>query len=263
MATADSVKSMNEPNDRDPFNNNSYGTLVDSGYTPANVKILDVDQFNDRVIHAYESGTAEKGLVADLPMARSLIPVGTAALRDFSYVAPEIPEYIPENCTGCMECVTLCPDTAILGKVTGEGDWRKKIDSIADPADRDMFERQWSQPRKYYDGPKKKLGEGGKFTIIIDPSKCKGCAECVTVCGDDALKMIEKNDDLIRDIRKSHRLFKEFGPSDERFVNDNLLIDIMLKEQSHVYVGGAGSCAGCGEGTRIAHALRRDWCQVW
>ncbi len=251
MATADTTKSMNQPSDRDPFNNNSYGTLVDSQYTPAKKDVLDVKQFNDCVIQAYENGVAEKGLPADLPIARSIVPVGTAALRDFSYVAPEIPEYIADNCTGCMECVTLCPDTAILGKVTGEKDWRTKMDAIADPTDRAMFERQWSQPRKYYDGPKKKTGEGGKFAIMIDPSKCKGCAECVTVCGDDALKMTEKNDSLIRDIRLSHRLFKEFGPSDQRFVNDSLLIDMMLKEQSHVYVGGAGSCAGCGEGTAL------------
>ncbi len=53
-------------------------------------------------------------------MARSLIPAGTATLRDFSYIAPEIPEYIRENCTGCMDCVTECPDTAILGKVLAE-----------------------------------------------------------------------------------------------------------------------------------------------
>ena len=59
-----------------------------------NVTVLDVRQFNDRVISAYENGTAEKGLPADLPVARSLVPAGTAALRDFSYVAPEIPEYI-------------------------------------------------------------------------------------------------------------------------------------------------------------------------
>ncbi len=26
---------------------------------------------------------------------------------------------------------------------------------------------------------------------------------------------------------------------------------MMLKEQTHIYVGGAGSCAGCGEGTAL------------
>ncbi len=242
---------MNEANDRDPQNNNSYGTLVDSDYVSVDLPVLDVRHFNDTVIHQYEEGTAETSLPADLPVARSLIPVGTAALRDFSYVAPEIPEYIASNCTGCMDCVTLCPDTAILGKVTGEVEWRERLDKISDANDRDFFEKQWSEPRKYYDAPKKKLGEGGKFSIIIDPSKCKGCAECVTVCDDDALKMIPKGDDVMHNIRTSHRLFKEFGPSDTRYVNDNLLIDMMLKEETHIYAGGAGSCAGCGEGTAL------------
>ncbi len=251
MASGENPKSMNAPSERDPYNNCSYGTLVDQEYRLIDLPVLDVRAFNDSVIRAYENGTAEKELPADLATARSLIPVGTAALRDFSYVAPEIPEYIPGNCTGCMECVTLCPDTAILGKVQGEEQWKLNLSKIPDGADRDMFARQWSEPRKYYAGPKKKTGEGGKFTIIIDPAKCKGCAECVTVCGDDALKMITKTDKVVETIRKSHRFFKEIGPSDEQFVSDNLLVDMMLKEESHVYVGGAGSCAGCGEGTAL------------
>lgn len=251
MATDASDQSMNESNRRDPYNNNSYGTLVDSDYQYVSLPILDVEDFNERIIRGYEAGTAEKELPADLTVARSLIPAGTATLRDFSYVAPEIPEYIQGNCTGCMDCVTLCPDTAILGKVVGEKEWKERIDKIPNDAAGNFFREQWSEPRKYYDGPKKKIGEGGKFSIIIDPSKCKGCAECVTVCDDDALKMIPKTDEVIDNIRQSHRYFKEFGPSDERYVNDNLLIDMMLKEQTHVYVGGAGSCAGCGEGSAL------------
>jgi pyruvate/2-oxoacid:ferredoxin oxidoreductase beta subunit/NAD-dependent dihydropyrimidine dehydrogenase PreA subunit len=251
MATVSDNRSMNDANDRDPFNNNSYGTLVDSKYKLVKLPVLDVNDFNERIIRGYEDGTAEEELPADLSIARSLIPAGTATLRDFSYVAPEIPEYIPDNCTGCMDCVTLCPDTAILGKVKGEAEWEQQLGRIPDDNDREMFRQQWSEPRKYFEGPKKKVGEGGKFMIIIDPSKCKGCAECVTVCDDLALKMIPKTDDVMLSIRKSHRLFKQIGPSDERFVNDNLLIDMMLKEQTHIYVGGAGSCAGCGEATAL------------
>ena len=242
---------MNEANERDPYNNNSYGTLVDTGYKPIELPVLDVIDFNERIIRTYEAGTAERGLPADLTLARSLVPAGTATLRDFSYIAPDIPEYIASACTGCMDCVTLCPDTAILGKVLSESDLEKKLAAISDESDRELLRRQWTETRKYYDGPKKKMGEGGKFMIVIDPSKCKGCAECVTVCDDDALKMITKNDQVIDDVRKSHRLFKEFGPSDDRYVSDNLLIDMMLKEQTHIYVGGAGSCAGCGEGTAL------------
>ena len=251
MATAEQSGSMNESNPQDPFNNNSYGTLVDSGYVPVELPVLDVNDFNERIIRGYEDGDAEKGLAADLSVSRSLIPAGTATLRDFSYVAPEIPIYITENCTACMDCVTECPDTAILGKVLAESDLEKKLEEIEDEADRTMFEEQWAKTRKFYDQPQKKDKEGGRFAIIIDPSKCKGCAECVTVCDDMALKMVEKTEDLMETIRKGHRLFKEVGPTDESYVNDNVLIDMMLKEQTHIYVGGAGSCAGCGEGTAL------------
>src|SRR6187401_2516500 len=251
MATDVRDESMNAANDRDPYNNNSYGTLVDSGYKLISLPILDVNDFNERIIRGYEEGTAEKKLPADLSVARSLIPAGTATLRDFSYIAPDIPEYKPSNCTGCMDCVTLCPDTAILGKVMGESEFTRKLEAIADSAERESFRQQWSKPRKYYEQPAKKIGEGGLFSIIIDPSKCKGCAECVTVCDDDALHMIPKTEQVMTTVRKNHRFFKEIGPSDNRYINDNLLIDMMLKEQTHIYVGGAGSCAGCGEGTAL------------
>ena len=251
MATDAKPASLNEANEHDPFNNNCYGTLVDSGYRLIDLPVLDVNDFNERIIRGYEDGTAEKGLPADLSVARSLIPAGTATLRDFSYIAPDIPDYITENCTGCMDCVTQCPDTAILGKVLGEEDLEQKLSDIPDEADRELFRKQWAKTRKYYEGPRKKSGEGGMFNIIIDPSKCKGCAECVTVCDDDALKMIPKTEGVMNDIRKSHRFFKDFGKSDDRFLNDNLLIDMMLKEETHIYTGGAGSCAGCGEGTAL------------
>jgi pyruvate/2-oxoacid:ferredoxin oxidoreductase beta subunit/NAD-dependent dihydropyrimidine dehydrogenase PreA subunit len=242
--------SMNDANARDPFNNNSYGTLLDSGYKKVSLPVLDVDDFNERIIRGYEEGWGERDLPADLSVARSLIPAGTATLRDFSNIAPEIPEYIPSNCTGCMDCVTECPDTAILGKVISEAEFEERL-KIVPEADRAMYAEQWSKTKKYYDGYKKKLGSGGMFQIIIDPSKCKGCAECVTVCDDDALKMIVKTDDVMTKSRKTHRYFKNIGPSNDKYINENLLIDMMLKEQTHIYVGGAGSCAGCGEGTAL------------
>jgi pyruvate/2-oxoacid:ferredoxin oxidoreductase beta subunit/NAD-dependent dihydropyrimidine dehydrogenase PreA subunit len=250
IAAPDNKASMNEANERDPFNNNSYGTLVDQGYKMVSLPVLDVMDFNERIIRGYEEGWGERDLPADLSVARSLIPAGTATLRDFSNIAPEIPEYIPANCTGCMDCVTECPDTAILGKVLSESEWEAKLQTIPE-ADREMYRNEWSKTKKYYDGYKKKLGEGGMFQIIIDPSKCKGCAECVTVCDDDALKMIAKNDDVMTRSRKTHRYFKNIGPSNDKYISENLLIDMMLKEQTHLYVGGAGSCAGCGEGTAL------------
>jgi pyruvate/2-oxoacid:ferredoxin oxidoreductase beta subunit/NAD-dependent dihydropyrimidine dehydrogenase PreA subunit len=250
VATLTTPPSLNEATERDPFNNNCYGTLLDQPYKLVSLPVLDVLDFNERIVRGYEDGSAENELPADISVARSLVPAGTASLRDFSYIAPEIPEYIPSNCTGCMDCVTECPDTAILGKVLSESEWEAKMQAIPE-ADREMYSAQWSRTKKYYDAAKKKVGEGGMFQIIIDPSKCKGCAECVTVCDDLALKMIPKNDDVILNVRKSHRYFKNIGPSNPKYINDNLLIDMMLKENTMLYTGGAGSCAGCGEGTAL------------
>src|SRR5205085_5212251 len=199
--------SMNEASEKDPFNNSSYGTLVDSPYKLVSLPLLDVNDFNERVIRGYEEGYGEELLPADIEIARSLVPAGTATLRDFSNIAPEIPDYIAGNCTGCMDCVTECPDTAILGKVLSEDELETKLATLPE-ADRDMFRVQWAKTKKYYDGPKKKNLPGGMFNIIIDPSKCKGCAECVTICDDNALKMIAKTDEVMLNSRKSHRYFK-------------------------------------------------------
>src|SRR5438105_13784494 len=127
---------MNAPSAKDPFNNNCFGTLVDSGYKPVSLPVLDVNDFNERIIRGYEEGYGEKELPADLSLARSLVPAGTATLRDFSNIAPEIPTYITENCTGCMDCVTECPDTAILGKVLSEEELEAKLQTIVDENDR-------------------------------------------------------------------------------------------------------------------------------
>src|SRR5438874_12423884 len=140
--------SMNEANEKDPFNNNSYGTLVDGSYKLVSLPVLDVIDFNERIIRGYEDGYGEKDLPADLTLARSLVPAGTATLRDFSNIAPEIPLYIPENCTGCMDCVTECPETAILGKVLAESELDGKLQAIADVDDRAMFQAQWSRTKK-------------------------------------------------------------------------------------------------------------------
>ena len=251
MATAELPRSMNEANERDPYNNNCYGTLVDRPYVEVKLPVLDVHDFNERVIRGYEEGSGEKELPADLALARSLIPAGTAALRDFSYVAPEIPEYIRENCTGCMDCVTECPDTAILGKVIAEPDLEEKLAAIDNEDDRQAFR-----------GPVVEDAE-----VLRRPARKRACRRAVR----DHHRPVEvqglrgvrhrvrrqraQDDPQDRagdgSIRKSHRLFKQVGPSDNRYINDNLLIDMMLKEQTHVYVGGAGSCAGCGEGTAL------------
>src|SRR5262247_1937950 len=106
--------------------------------------VVDIEDFNDRVVGAYNNGTAEKGLEADDQVARSIIPAATGALRDFSYIAPDIPEFIGENCVGCMDCVTQCPDTAILGKVIEPSTLDAQLNRIGDESQRQVMANQWA-----------------------------------------------------------------------------------------------------------------------
>src|SRR5437868_6857881 len=114
------------------------------------VNVVDIDDFNNRVVGAYNLGTAEKGLEADDQVARSIIPAATGALRDFSYIAPDIPEFIAENCVGCMDCVTECPDTAILGKVAEPTTLEEHLTGITDEAQRKVMSDQWAITNKYH-----------------------------------------------------------------------------------------------------------------
>ncbi len=218
-----------------------------------------VDDFNRRVIGAYQEGEGSAVLPADLGVARSLIPPGTGGLRDFSYIAQEIPEFELEKCVGCMTCVTECPDTAILGKAIPASQVVRSLDEIEDPDERRWVASRWSRTRKYYDVPEKKGEAPALFGIFIDPTKCKGCAECVQVCDDldyHALKMVVKDEKTLPRYRSAFNLFRKIGPTPEKYINERALADFMLAEESALlYVGGAGSCMGCGEATAIRMML--------
>src|SRR5690606_37786650 len=53
--------------------------------------------------------------IADPFAAVSAIPAATGAVRDMSGVRLEVPEFIASKCTGCGQCWTQCPDSAIPG----------------------------------------------------------------------------------------------------------------------------------------------------
>ncbi len=218
--------------------------------------VVDIADFNERVVGAYNTGLAERGLPADAMTARSIVPAGTGALRDFSYIAPDIPEFIAANCVGCMECVTECPDTAILGKVAEPAVLEERLAAIPDESLRNEMAAQWTVTNKYFTVLEKKGQGGGKFGIFIDPTKCKGCAECVDACGDhNALRMVRKNDENMRSIRGWFDFYKSMPETPARFINEKALADMMLAERSLLYVGGAGSCMGCGEATALRMML--------
>jgi pyruvate/2-oxoacid:ferredoxin oxidoreductase beta subunit/NAD-dependent dihydropyrimidine dehydrogenase PreA subunit len=218
--------------------------------------VLDAQDFNERIVGAYNDGSAELELPADNSTLRSFIPAGSGSLRDFSYIAPEIPLLNSENCVGCMDCVTECPDTAILGKVVPKSQLDAELAKIEDPVEREYFAKQFGKTTKFWSVYEKKGQEPGYFGIFIDPTKCKGCAECVDACGNHgALSMLAKDDQGLKQFQRAFNFYRKLPETPRQFINERLLSDIMLTDRSLLYVGGAGSCMGCGEGTALRMML--------
>jgi len=158
-----------------------------------------------------------------------------------------------------MSCVTECPDTAILGKAIAESKVEKALSAIEDDSERAWVRSHWARTKKYFDLPAKQGDEGALFGIFIDPTKCKGCAECVQVCDEldyHALEMVAKDEQTLPRYRSAFNFFRQIGPTPEQYINERAFADFMLAEQaSLLYVGGAGSCMGCGEATAIRMML--------
>ncbi len=224
-----------------------------------------IEDFNESVIDAYRRGVADVELPADAGVGRSLIAPATAGVRDFSTLSPMIPALIAEKCVGCMACVSACPDSAIVATAQPKGSLARAIDAFAatqsDPALAAQTARShFVHTTKYADVPAKRGIEPADFGIFIDPYHCKGCAECVDVCvaqGHDALVMAEKCDAeasgecTLDRYRRDIGFFRSLPTTPVEYRNEKALADIMLGEHAFGFVGGAGSCSGCGEGTVV------------
>jgi len=235
------------------------------------------------------------------------------------YVARrETPLYIPENCTQCMDCISVCPDTALPNCSQDLSTLLSTAVSyyIADPADRaklmralpeiekrarermveankanaltplptilrevtesvDGFSAASKQqffdiiakvPMAYqkvnaiFSSPERKNpGSGGIFSIFVS-DLCKGCAACVTACGDhNALKMVAETEevnaehetgtrflDLLPDTSQKYLgLFNAANPADSKTAT--LRNMLMVRTNYDALVAGDGACAGCGE----------------
>ena len=235
------------------------------------------------------------------------------------YVARrETPLFIPENCTQCMECISVCPDTAlpncsqdletvlrtaianyvtdpnervkmfrsvpeidkrtralmrdavtgktssplpeILRKITNE------VDGFSDEAKRQFFAVIEKVPMAFqkvnaiFSTPERKTpGSGGIFSIFVS-DLCKGCAACVTACGDhQALRMVQETEDvnaehetgtaflnLLPDTSQKYLgLYNDTHPEDSKTAALRNLL--MVRRNYDALVSGDGACAGCGE----------------
>ena len=237
---------------------------------PQTLDIADYfDDFTTNVIDAYRRGVADVDLPADRGVGRSLIAPATAGVRDFSTLSPLIPQLTAEKCVGCMACVSACPDSAIMATAQPKTSLAKAINGFAatqkDPKLAAETARQhFVHTTKYADVPAKKGIEGADFGLFIDPYHCKGCAECVDVCvaqGHNALLMAEKLDSepsgegTLDRYRRDLAFYKSLPTTPVAYRNEKALADIMLGENAFGFVGGGGSCSGCGEGTVVRMVL--------
>jgi pyruvate/2-oxoacid:ferredoxin oxidoreductase beta subunit/ferredoxin len=250
---------------------------------PPTLPLLDledyVEQFDHSVVPAYRRGIADHELPADAGLARSIIPSGTTVSRDFSHLAPRIPDFIAERCVGCMACVSACPDSAIFGVVVPAAQLEERVAAFAAaeagaPQSRRLAAAEPTAPslkdhfvdtQKYGELPARRGLDRGAFGLFVDPVHCKGCAECVDVCaglGHDALIMIDKVDEepatgrsTVERLERDMSFYRCLPPTPSEYRNDKALADLMLGEHAFGYLGGAGSCAGCGEGTAIRMLL--------
>jgi pyruvate-ferredoxin/flavodoxin oxidoreductase len=235
------------------------------------------------------------------------------------YVARrETPLFIPENCTQCMECIAVCPDTAlpncsqdldtilrtaVVNYVTDAGERQKmlslmpeietrtremmregmgkgaslplphiirkvtnEVNGFAAAAKQQFLEVIDKVPMAYQKAnaifgtpERKRPGGGGVFSIFVS-DLCKGCAACVTACGDhQALRMVQETEDvnaehetgtaflnLLPDTPQKYLgLYNDTRPQDSKTAT--LRNMLMVRRNYDALVSGDGACAGCGE----------------
>jgi pyruvate-ferredoxin/flavodoxin oxidoreductase len=76
----------------------------------------DIHRFWEQTGNFYITGKGNDNLV-DPFIGLSWIPAVTGVFRDMTGIRFDHPVWIPENCTACGSCYTVCPDSAIPGLV--------------------------------------------------------------------------------------------------------------------------------------------------
>jgi pyruvate-ferredoxin/flavodoxin oxidoreductase len=84
------------------------GATPDGGF-------FDRDYYEEIMAAPFREGTVAEAPV--LPGAGLFMPAGTAAWKDKGLFRRDVPEFVADLCTGCMECTLVCPDAAIPNTV--------------------------------------------------------------------------------------------------------------------------------------------------
>lgn len=98
-------------------------------------------------------------------------------------------------------------------------------------------------------------GSGGLLSITVNPYTCKGCMECVQVCNDDALRVVNQTKESVQELRKNWDFWLDLPNTPKQYIRvDDLeeaigaLQTILLDKNNYLaFSSGDGACLGCGE----------------
>ncbi|MCP3866804.1 MAG: pyruvate-flavodoxin oxidoreductase [Gammaproteobacteria bacterium] len=100
-------------------------------------------------------------------------------------------------------------------------------------------------------------GNGGLYSVNVDPWKCSGCLECVDVCGPGALEEQKQDSRTLKSLQQSFSFLSNLPNTAVRFYNNATRPDgetkrlILDHDNYYSMTGGHGGCRGCGEVTAI------------
>jgi pyruvate-ferredoxin/flavodoxin oxidoreductase len=80
-------------------------------------KLTDIHRFWEQTGNFYLRGMGNDN-ITDPFIGLSVMPATTSLFRDMTGIRFHHPEWVPNNCTACGKCYTICPDTAIPGLVS-------------------------------------------------------------------------------------------------------------------------------------------------
>ncbi len=79
--------------------------------------LSDIHRFWEQTGNFYLRGMGNDN-ITDPFIGLSVMPAVSSLFRDMTGIRFEHPEWVPNNCTACGDCYTVCPDTAIPGLVS-------------------------------------------------------------------------------------------------------------------------------------------------